>query len=379
MIALATEVTVWLLVSSALGVVAGFALARALSRPAAGAPPRVITDDEEIKSLIAELRREQVRKDDEMSALRNQLEELRQRPEPSADAHAATEEVLGTLREQVDRLRTERDDRVRQLENFKEQNTSLQRRLDETADRLVEFERRRMQSSAPDASGARPAVAPPSAGASPPDGPAPVQPRDPAVHRERERQFMELDVEKSSPLQVDGLADDPAPAEPLAKSEPPAEPESDSGPQPAEPAPEADSKDPGREQPLAAVGGISVDLVERLALVGARTNLELLRKAGGRTRRGALATSMRLETAALMDLVHRCDLARVGLREEDVARLHAAGVRTLASLAAARAEALSNRLQSVGQRGAGRAGTVELSTVTRWIETAKALDPIVED
>lgn len=370
MIALATEVTIWLLVSSALGLIAGFALARAFAKPTAAEPPRVITDDEEIKALIEELRQDQASKDDEMDSLRAQLEDLRRAPEPSEEATSATEEVLETLREQVDRLRTERDDRAREIQSFKEQNTSLQRRLDETADRLVAFERQRMQSHTPSA---EPDPAPPT------PAPGPKVPRDPAVARERERQIqdqdqnqsLELDVEKSSPLQVGQETE--APTEALHKQ---VEVEPAVATSVEEPKGDAD---PGHEKSIEEIEGIPHDVTERFALVGAKTNLQLLKKAGARTRRNGLATSMRLDPDQLLQYVHRADLMRVGMRDADVTSLYDAGVRSLHALGAAKADALTNRLESVSKRGSGRDTAPDHATVERWIHRAAALPALVEE
>jgi len=362
MIALATEVTVWLLASSVLCLIAGFALARSFARPSAGDPPRVITDDDDIKALIEELRQEQRSKDDEMASLRSQLDDLRRGPQPSPEVSSVTDEVVETLREQLDRLRSERDDRALELKTFREQNTSLQRRLNETADRLVEFERKRMQTRGEPVAEPDPLVAPDVA-ATPREPRAPL---DPAVQREREREIAELPVERSSPLQVGN--------EPIEDVPPPAaiERTDDEEPEPA-PAPE-----PGAERPLTEIATIPRDVIERLDLVGVKTNLQLLKKAGPRARRNGLATSMRLQPEEVLAFVHRADLLRVGMRHEDVVLLDDAGVRSLNALASAKADPLNNRLQSIGNRGAGREGTVTAETVQRWIDTAASLPDMVE-
>ena len=239
----------------------------------------------------------------------------------------AADEVVDTLREQIDRLRGERDDRARELRNFKEQNNSLQRRLDETADRLVEFERKRMQTKtiSPDAEA----------------GPRPV-----------DRETLELNVQKSRPLEAD------APTEVVETL-----------------AAQLDGTDPGHEKPIAEIAGIPADLAERLALIGAKTNLQFLQKAGSPTHRGAMAKSMRLDAAELLGYVHRADLLRTGMRDEDVDQLAKAGVGSVRSLASADAAALVDRMTQAPGAGGGKAP--DTAAVARWIGAAQTLAPMV--
>lgn len=234
-----------------------------------------------------------------------------------AASDPGSELTLSTLRSQVERLRRERDEYAQELEDVRERNHALEKRLDEAVDRLLELERLRARDR----------------------GAGDSTPLDPAVARERARASADLEVEASGPLRV---------------------------------APEA-GEDPGSERPLVEVDGIPPDVVERLALVGVHTNLDLLRKAGPSRHRRALATSMRIAGHDLLRFVRRADLARIGLRGRDLRTLEEAGVDDLRALAGAEASDLLGRLRSHG------GDTVDAATVDRWIHRARELPWMVDE
>ena len=244
-------------------------------------------------------------------------------PKTPAGADAATEQTLSTLRSQVARLRRERDDHARELDTLRERNRALQKSLDETVDRLLELERRRARERA-GVAGER------------------ASPLDPAVAREQARDDRDLHARASGPLRS---IDPDTPAD----------------------------EDPGFEKPLSEIEGIPKDVAERLVLVGVHTNLDLLHKAGPARHRRSLATSMRMEGHTLVQIVHRADLARIGLRSRDLQMLTTAGIDDLRGLAGASSLDLLARIR------AHDGGTIDAATVDRWIERARGLTWMVDE
>jgi predicted flap endonuclease-1-like 5' DNA nuclease len=120
--------------------------------------------------------------------------------------------------------------------------------------------------------------------------------------------------------------------------------------------------------------------VEKLKKAGVETTEQLLDKAAKTKDRKALAKTSGLKPAELLDLARRCDLLRLkGVGSEMVLLLEAAGVKTTAELAKAKAGALLATATTVN-------GTKKITEkmptepqIVDWIAQAQKLPQVLEE
>lgn len=132
---------------------------------------------------------------------------------------------------------------------------------------------------------------------------------------------------------------------------------------------------------MAAVGdieGIGPAYVPRLAAIGIRTTARLLKEAGTRAGRSALATRCEVPETIVLSWVNRADLFRIrGIATQYSDLLEAAGVDTVKELATRRADHLVTALADVNaERRLVRRVPTE-TMVTRWIASARELPQAV--
>lgn len=124
--------------------------------------------------------------------------------------------------------------------------------------------------------------------------------------------------------------------------------------------------------------GIGPVLADRLRDAGITTTDEFLDRAGDAAARRGLAAAVRIDPAVLLAWAGRCDLFRIhGLGRARAELLEAAGLRTVADLAAWTPDRLAARLAEINGGGAYCAVTPGLRTVADWIAQAGLLAPRV--
>ena len=339
--ALMLELGVWIGSAATLGLIAGFFLCLGRPRSSSASTEAALTEQSALEQRVDELLEAQQRKDELLQELRTEVErahdERRVAEESLRNAAAtgadATSEAAARAAIEFEQLAAEHAKAMHEIEQMRARNRSLQERLDESADRLVELERARMQF--------RPQAVP-----------------------STDSMFttpLSLDVEKSMPLTVehDGMdeLEDAKVVTVAVMTEP--------------------QVDEGAERTIADLPGMPDAVKERLTLIGAATNLAFLHKAGKRVGRRALIASTRLDEATVLGWLRVADLMRVGLRNEDLRALARAGVQSLADLARADAAKLAVRLQAKNE-SRGRT-TIDAPAVQRWIDRAGSLESLVED
>lgn len=367
--ALMAELGIWIGSAATLGLIAGFFLC--LARPRGtdpriglGAHPRIATLEERIDELLAA----QQHKDALLDELQTQLERTRDEHRAAENRLLhfeaidldATDALAHQAEAQLEELTSERESVRRELEEARARNRSLQSRLDESLDRLVELERARMHPASPTAEVDTRHVPDPIVLGVEKSMPLIVQHED--VEYASEASIESVAV-MTAPLVDDEFHTAPTPHERRRASEPPQ----------VSTAPTADE---GAERSLADLPTMPDAVKERLILIGVATNLAFLHKAGKKVGRRALIASTRLDESTVVGWLRLADLMRVGLRNEDLRALGQAGVQSLRDLARADAAKLAVRLQAKHE-SRGR-GTIDAAAVQRWIDRARSLESLVE-
>ena len=125
--------------------------------------------------------------------------------------------------------------------------------------------------------------------------------------------------------------------------------------------------------------GMPVELAAKLKMKGLNTTDKFLAEVSTPAGRRALAQSTGVDSAVILEMANRADLARikgVGVVFSDL--LEEAGVDTVKELAARNADNLYAKLAEVnrGRRLAGRLPTAK--AVKNWVKQAKALPKLLE-
>jgi uncharacterized protein (UPF0335 family) len=313
--ALVVELGLWIGLAAVLGIVAGFCFGLLVPRRSsrlAAAEAAHHADVKAMRALLDQAREETHHKEELLALLRDEVEALRAQQQAAAGHVAVVDELRALTR-------------------------SLQERLDESNERVERLERERSAVAAHTGEGTRSVSG--------------------AVFTTQSA--IALDVQKSQPLTVERFE-----SEFTAVAVTP------------ESADETIEPVPGAERSINDLPGIPSAVKERLALIGASTNLSFLHKAGRRSGRRALVASTRLDEAMLLSWLRLADLMRVGMRTEDLRALWQTGIRGLEELGEADPVKLSARVQA---RSEGLGGdTIDEATVRRWIERARTLSPLVE-
>ena len=128
-----------------------------------------------------------------------------------------------------------------------------------------------------------------------------------------------------------------------------------------------------------AVEGIGQRTATKLRKNGIRTTDALLRRAGDRKGRRQLASETGFTEKQLLEWVNRSDLMRCkGIGGEYSDLLESAGVDTIKELRRRNAASLTNKMVEINEKKKLVRRLPTESMVSRWIESAKGLEPSVK-
>jgi predicted flap endonuclease-1-like 5' DNA nuclease len=130
--------------------------------------------------------------------------------------------------------------------------------------------------------------------------------------------------------------------------------------------------------PITEIQGIGTDVAAILKSDGIRTTVGLLRLAKTPKQRLKIATKTGAPEKCVLDWVTAADRMRIkGVGWEYSELLRAAGVRTANELRFRNPQKLANAMAEInGKRNLVRV-LPSVNTVTRWIESAKRLPPLI--
>ncbi len=127
-----------------------------------------------------------------------------------------------------------------------------------------------------------------------------------------------------------------------------------------------------------AVEGIGQRIATKLRKNGIRTTEALLKRAADRKGRKALASDTGFSEKQILEWVNRSDLMRCkGVGGEYSDLLEAAGVDTIKELRRRNAASLSAKMVEINEKKKLVRRLPTESMVSRWIESAKELEPSV--
>ena len=130
--------------------------------------------------------------------------------------------------------------------------------------------------------------------------------------------------------------------------------------------------------PITEIQGIGTDIAAVLKTDGIRTTLGLLRLAKTPTQRLKIALKTGMPEKHVLDWVTAADRMRVkGVGWEYAELLRAAGVRTVNELRFRNPQKLAFAMAEINAKRKLVRLLPSVNTVTRWIETAKKLPPVI--
>jgi hypothetical protein len=130
--------------------------------------------------------------------------------------------------------------------------------------------------------------------------------------------------------------------------------------------------------PITDIQGIGTDVAEILKSDGIRTTVGLLRVAKTPKQRLKIAVKTGAPEKSVLDWVTAADRMRVkGVGWEYSELLRAAGVRTVNELRFRNPQKLASAMQEANTKRKRVRVLPSVSTVTRWIETAKKLPSVI--
>jgi PAS domain S-box-containing protein len=130
--------------------------------------------------------------------------------------------------------------------------------------------------------------------------------------------------------------------------------------------------------PVRKIEGIGPVYAEKLAEVGIQNTHDLLAASADRKSRDELSRKTSISPTLILGWTNRADLMRVpGIGEEYSDLLENAGVDTVKELAHRNPENLHQKLNEVNDEKNLVRRTPNLAEVTRWVEAAKELDPLI--
>ncbi|MFZ0421606.1 MAG: DUF4332 domain-containing protein [Xanthobacteraceae bacterium] len=130
--------------------------------------------------------------------------------------------------------------------------------------------------------------------------------------------------------------------------------------------------------PITEIQGIGTDIAAVLKTDGIRTTLGLLRSAKTPTQRLKIALKTGMPERHVLDWVTAADRMRVkGVGWEYAELLRAAGVRTVNELRFRNPQKLAFAMAEINAKRKLVRLLPSVNTVTRWIETAKKLPPVI--
>ncbi len=126
------------------------------------------------------------------------------------------------------------------------------------------------------------------------------------------------------------------------------------------------------------IEGIGATYARKLQAAGIRKTSQLLAECASARGRKAVAGRTGLDEGQLLKWTNMADLMRIaGVGEEFSELLEAAGVDTVKELRNRRAEALTAKMAEVNQAKRLTRQVPGLKQVTRWVEQAKSLPPLI--
>lgn len=126
------------------------------------------------------------------------------------------------------------------------------------------------------------------------------------------------------------------------------------------------------------IEGIGKVMGDKLIAAGVNKTSDLLDRGASAKGRTELAAATGLSKEQILKWVNMADLMRVkGVGEEYSELLEAAGVDTVKELRNRKAENLTEKMAEVNESRKLVRRAPNLSEVTRWVEFAKTLDPMV--
>lgn len=130
--------------------------------------------------------------------------------------------------------------------------------------------------------------------------------------------------------------------------------------------------------PVRKIEGIGPVYAEKLAEVGIQNTQDLLAASADRISRDELAQKTGISPTLILGWTNRADLMRVpGIGEEFSDLLEKAGVDTVKELAYRNPENLHKKVNEVNDEKSLVRRPPSLSEVTRWVQAAKELDPLI--
>ena len=130
--------------------------------------------------------------------------------------------------------------------------------------------------------------------------------------------------------------------------------------------------------PVRKIEGIGPVYAEKLAEVGIQNTHDLLAASADRKSRDELSRKTSISPTLILGWTNRADLMRVpGIGEEYSDLLENAGVDTVKELAHRNPENLHQKLNEVNDEKNLVRRTPNLAEVTRWVQAAKELDPLI--
>lgn len=130
--------------------------------------------------------------------------------------------------------------------------------------------------------------------------------------------------------------------------------------------------------PITEIEGIETDIAAILKADGIRTTIGLLRSAKTPKQRLKIALKTGTPEKSVLDWVTAADRMRIkGVGWEYAELLRAAGVRTVNELRFRNPQNLAATMAEINTRQKLVRVLPSVNTVTRWIETAKKLPPLI--
>lgn len=129
---------------------------------------------------------------------------------------------------------------------------------------------------------------------------------------------------------------------------------------------------------IQSVEGIGPKYAEILKQTGIETTSNLLEVGGNKSGRKALAEKTSISESSILKWVNMCDLFRVnGIAGQFAELLEGAGVDTIKELRTRNAENLVEKMAALNEEKHLCKTSPGLKTVSKWIEQAKTLEPMV--
>jgi predicted flap endonuclease-1-like 5' DNA nuclease len=126
------------------------------------------------------------------------------------------------------------------------------------------------------------------------------------------------------------------------------------------------------------IEGIGPSYAEKLAVAGITTTATLLKLCCDTKGRKAISEKTSVSEAQLLKWANMADLMRIsGVGSEFSELLEAAGVDTVKELRTRNAENLAAKMKEVNTAKKLTRTVPSTKTVTKWVEQAKALDPVI--